>query len=234
MEEPPKKVPSDQADIDPLERIRLLRQENWEKITVVLLNYATRRFLGLGILVFKGTVRTVSIRGVSIEDLVHQAIEGIWFGTRPWDYKKVPLMTFLENAVSSNISNLFDLGDVKKVNAWPQEDEKEESSEDAMLGRQAHPADDHARYLPGATRTPEALVSDHEAAEHLHDFFLEAAGDDDELIRYLDTLDRGVEKPSDIAKDWGVKPAVIYNIENRLRSRLKRLVQEKKLKDPRE
>jgi hypothetical protein len=139
-------------------------------------------------------------------------------------------MTFLENFVSSNISNLFDLGDVKKVSAWPHEDEKDESTEDAMLGRQAHPADEHARYLPGPTRTPEAIVSDHEAAEHLHDFFMEAAGDDDELIRYLDTLDRGVEKPSDIAKEWGVKPAVIYNLENRLRSRLRRLVQEKNSK----
>jgi len=234
VEEPPKKVPSDQADIDPLERIRLLRQQDWAKITVVLLSYATRRFLGLGILVFKGTARTVSIRGVGIEDLVHQAIEGVLLGTRSWDYKTVPLMTFLKNAVSSDINNLFDLGDVKKVDAWPQDDETEKSPEHVMLGRQAHPADEHAQHLREPTRTPEALVSDYEAAEHLHDLFMQAAGDDDELIRYLDMLDRGFEKPSDIAKDWGVKPAVIYNIENRLRSRLKRFVQENKLKDPRE
>jgi hypothetical protein len=217
---PTKRSPRESGDL--IERLRLLRQQDWERMTMVLLKYAAQRLCDLGIPPVGG-----SIRGVGIEDLVHDAIEAVWSGRRSWDHEKVPLVTFLKNVVSSSISNLFDLSEVKEVDPWPQEGAEEDPGEDVMMRKHADPAHDHARHLPERPKTPEETLAEREEVERLDDLFMEAAGDDDELIRYLDTLDRGIEKPSLIAREWGVKPEVIYRVENRFRHRLKRIAEHK-------
>lgn len=205
--------------VDILERLRLLQQQDWERITVLLIKYAAGRFLAEGIPVQGGAVR-----GVSIADLVHDAIEAVWSGRRVWDHETVPLMVFLRKAVSSEISNLFDLSEVKQVNPWPGEGGEDSPAEDAMQMQHADPSHDHARHLVRRPQTPEEIVAEQEEIEWRHDLLLEAADDDEELIRYLDALDRGIEEPSMIAQEWRVEPKVIYTVENRLRRRLRKVL----------
>lgn len=211
---------------DVVERLRILQQQDWKQMTVRLLHYAAKRFVAAGIVVEDGAVR-----GISISDLVQDAIKSVWSSDgegRNWDPEKVSLSVFLYNAVSGNISNLFDLHEVKKVNAWPDGGEKDAPAEDGMLTHHADPSHDHARYLIRRPQMPEEILIEQEAMEHRHDLLLEAADDDEELIRYLDSLDRGLEKPSDVARAWGVEPQVIYNAENRLRGRVRAIMRRKK------
>lgn len=211
---------------DVVERLRILQQQDWKQITLRLMHYAAKRFATAGVVIEDGAVR-----GISISDLVQDAIKSVWSSEeegRNWDHEKVSLFAFLRGAVSGNISNLFDLHEVKKVDAWPDGGEEDAPAEDVMLTQHADPSHDHARHLVRRPLTPEVIIAEQEAIERRHDLLLEAAGDDEELIRYLDSVDRGFEKPSDIARDWQVEPKVIYNAENRLRGRLKTMAKGKK------
>lgn len=191
-------------------------------MTVQLLKFAASSFLRLGLPVIGGAVR-----GTSVSDLVQDAIEGVWSGRRKWD-PKVPLPTFLRNAVRSEMSNHLTSAEVQLVDAWPDDDPDEEKgpAEDAMQVRHADPSHDHARHLPHRQQTPEEIVADTEQIEQYHDLLLEAADDDEQLVKYLDALDRGLEQPADIAKDCGVDRKAIYRVENRLRKRVKSLMAE--------
>jgi len=207
---------------DVLERMRILQQQDWKRITLQLLKYTARRFLGVDHT--DGDNAEEGVRGVSIEDFVQEAIETVWLPEgegRNWDHEKIPLIVFLQGVVSSKISNFWGLHEVKKVETWPDGGEEEAPAEDKMMARHADPSHNHARYLVRRPRTPEEIADEQEEIERCHDLLLEAAGDDEELIRYLDSLDRGLETPSDIARDWGVEPKVIYNAETRLKGRLK-------------
>jgi len=203
-----------------IERFRILREQDWERLTLVLLKYAARRFYTLGIPVSNG-----SVRGTSINDLVQDAIASLWPKGRSWDYKKVPLKTFLQNAVRSNISNLLDRYDVKHTDQRQEDSKQNEPLENIPPNEQANPGHDHARHLPRRPRDPEEILIENEEIERQHDLILEAADDDEEIIRYLDTIDRGIEKPSLIAKEWGVETSVVYNLENRLRNHLNKIKQ---------
>jgi RNA polymerase sigma factor (sigma-70 family) len=205
---------------DVIARLRRLGQEDWERMTVYLLKFAASTFLDFGIPVIEGAVR-----GVSIADLVHDAVDSVWSGRRKWD-PEVALPTFLRNAVRSEMSNLLTSAEVRLVDAWPDADPDDEKdpAEDAMQVRHADPSHDHARHLPRRQQTPEEIVAETEQIERYHDLLLEAADDDEELIRYLDALDRGIEEPAAIAKEWGVDRKVIYSLENRLRKRVKSLI----------
>lgn len=218
METERKNPPPDPGE--EIERFRILREQDWERLTLVLLKYAARRFHALGILVSNG-----SIRGTSINDLVQDAVASLWSERRSWDYKSVPLKTFLQNAVSSNISNLLDRYDVKHTDQRQEDSKQNESLENIPPNEQANPGHDHARHLSRRPRDPEEILIENEELEHQHDLILEAADDDKEIIRYLDTIDHGTEKPINIAKEWGVEIRVIYNVENRLRNNLKKIKQ---------
>lgn len=133
--------------------------------------------------------------------------------------------TFLRNALRSEISNHLTSAEVRLVDTWPDRNAGDnEDTEDAMQIRHADPSQDHARHLLLRQQTPEEIVAEAEQIERYHDLLLEAADDDEELINYLDALDRGVETPSMIAKEWGVETKMIYKLENRLRKRVQSLV----------
>lgn len=55
-----------------VERLRILQQQDWKQLTRQLLGYAAKRFTDAGLLTENGTVR-----GISIADLVQDAIESV-------------------------------------------------------------------------------------------------------------------------------------------------------------
>ncbi len=201
-------------------RLRLLRRKNWSRIELRLLQFA------LGCFFRRGIPAAGAVRGVSVADVVHDAIEAVWSGRRTWDFATVPLMIFLKNSVRSEISNLFDLGDVRLVDGWPPPgvEADEDPPEDAMQQNHDHP-------LARRPRTPEEITAEKQHVDICYDLLLEAARGDHELVRYLYTLlAKGIETPKEIAKDWNVNVKDIYRLENRLRRRVKKLLEWRQVK----
>ena len=110
---------------DVVERLSILQKQDWERITLQLLKYAAKTFFAAGIPIQNGAVRRVSL-----SDLVQDAIASAYSTDedgRNWDPEKTSLQNFLFGAVRSNLSNLFNLHEVQKVDAWPAEKGEEDS-----------------------------------------------------------------------------------------------------------
>lgn len=210
------------------EVLRRLGEANWEKIYPQLVTYALNRAKEL---YWRTGSHQDLAEGKNPEDLVNEAIQKVFEGTRAWDPEKdSDLATFLKYSVLKSMFNvLARSGDNILVDKLKTRCDEEGGLEDPP--NIAAPEAPHAYELgskpPIDPELKLLLKEDDDAREmqakqHVSALF-EEAKNDEEVSKLLESMMEGITKPQEIATYTDLRIEQVYNAQKRLRRMAKNL-----------
>lgn len=149
-------------------------------------------------------------RGETIDSIVSLAFTKVLTGERRWRAAKEPdLKTYLMSVIDSLLNHLAEHSDNRMLRAMPEEGQPE-----AMPTTPA--------------RNPEMALLQQEKERHaarVMQLLLEVSQDDPLVLRTIESMRDGCEKPADIATTLGVPVSDVYNAIKRLERKMIRVRQ---------
>jgi DNA-directed RNA polymerase specialized sigma24 family protein len=200
------------------EIIKRLEEVDWERIILMLTNYAQRKVDRIR----WGYETDTLPKGQTPADIALEAIKDIFDGNRKWNPSRNPdLYTYLTSIVDSKISHLCEMKEHKVTRSMPITEKGKEVEE--FLNK-ADPTSDHASYLTPVGHNPEAVLLKKEKMkrdEVTVSAFFEAIQGDRELEKLASLIMDGYIKPSEIAEQMNVEVREVYNLQKRFRRKCK-------------
>jgi len=200
------------------EIVKHLEEANWERIILMLTNYAQKKIDRI-----KWRYETDTLpMGQTSADIALEAIKDIFDGNRKWNLSKNPdLYTYLTSIVDSKISHLYELKEHKITKSMPTTEEGQDIEE---LLDKAEPTSDHAIYLTPSNYNPEDALLEREKIkrdEATVNAFFEAIQGDEDLEKLASLIMDGYVKSSEIAEQMNVDVKEIYNLRKRFKRKCK-------------
>jgi len=195
------------------ERIcNLLREADWENITLELTDYAVMKVKRL-------RWRTGSYeslpQGKTPDDLAYDAIEKVLSGDRRWNPNKNPnLLNYLKTVVDSLVSHLVESEEHKRVQRLPE-------TKDGVDLEEMLPLD--SRLLAHRPKNPEEILLEKEREKQVWSKIIEAANGDIELEVLVEALKEDYAKPGEIAQEWQLDVKEVYQSIRKLKRRIAKL-----------
>ena len=203
------------------ECFRLLKEADWDRIVLELLDYANKKVRRLS---WRTGQSNLLACGKSAEDLAYEATGKVLSGERKWDYKEKPdLLHFLRSVVRSLVNHLAESMDNKTMQSFPHTADGIEVEE--MLSM-ADPDSETGKYLQKSPATPAQLLLEKEQRESEEKVFnelVDSVKDDKELDSLLSCILDGKTKPKQIADIMQIEAGRVYQLQRKLQRRAKSL-----------
>ena len=201
------------------DRVReILDKFNWDEFYPRLVNYALN---GIREKVWHGKSKNSPPKGTQAHDLAAGAIEKVYKGTVPgleagtdgvrlWDPEKAPdLFKYLCSVIDSDVNHLAESFENRKVtpDSWLQSDQLNEDAPSPVEQTES-------KSIPSP---PDAL--DEKWSEDRFFGFLDYIKDEEDLVKFVETVFSGVTKRANIANELGIKDSDFDNLRKRLQRR---------------
>jgi len=156
-------------------------------------------------------------QGETAESIVTWAILKVYDGERTWDRQNQPhLENFLKGVIDSLMHNLVYCIDNRMIDRLPT---APAALDELIRKAPAGPVNSH-------NQSPEAILLEQEAQarqRRIVESISHLIGDDPQLIQIWDCIDRGLDKPQEIARSTELPVATVNRLKQKLRRRLEKL-----------
>ena len=191
----------------------IFEQQDWPAIAKRLTVYASVKVRRLS---WRTKSHENLPKGYTPSDIAQQAIADVLGGTRNWNPDKDPdLFKYLCGAVDSAVSNLVTSSDNRKLTNMP--DSEQDMAQMQVSGMNGTVP------LSRPPETPESIALAQENEDQVLTQILELTSEDEELETLINALIEGYHKPRDIAAVTGMDITLVYQLQRKLKRRLRSL-----------
>lgn len=193
------------------DKLNLLKRQDWPAIYKNLVKYSYWKLK---------KIQWHCGNKTSPEDIVDEAIENLWDGTRKWNPNRVDIECFLRGVVNSKVSHIITSAEQSKfinINSKAQSDQNDNGfSECDRL--------DTLLLHNSQAVSPESVLlkkEKQEVAQKILDGIIDNCSGDDELEKIMDCLFDGIDKDSEMAERTKIPIERIYEIRRKLKAKAK-------------